>query len=91
MIGFRFGAPPWLMADLPCPPLEKRCPSCHDADMTSPAPGRASRAGGFLLAVSILAGAVIGAMLGQPSIGFLLGTGVGLLLVTWVWLSDRKR
>jgi len=58
--------------------------------MNQPVPSRASKAGGFLLAISIIAGVVGGAMLGQPSIGFLVGTGVGLLLLLAVWLLDRR-
>lgn len=46
------------------------------------------RAGGALLAGSILAGAVGGVLAGQPSIGFLVGAGLGLLLLGLVWLAD---
>ena len=49
------------------------------------------RAGGFLLAMSILLGPVIGSMFGEPSLGFLSGLGIGLLLLLIVWLSDRRR
>jgi hypothetical protein len=49
------------------------------------------RAGGFLLALSILLGVVVGSLLNQPSIGFIAGTGIGLLLLLAVWLSDRSR
>jgi hypothetical protein len=49
------------------------------------------RAGGALLALSIVAGAVTGVFLGQPSIGFLAGTGIGLVLLGLVWLADRRR
>jgi len=48
-------------------------------------------AGGFLLAISIMAGVFGGGMLGQPSIGFMVGVGVGVLLLVLVWLMDRKR
>ena len=48
------------------------------------------RAGGFLLALSILLGPVIGSMFGQPSLGFLAGLGIGSLLLLIVWLSDRR-
>lgn len=55
-------------------------------------PSRKSmRAGGALLAFAILAGVVGGALLRQPSIGFLVGLGVGLLLLGAVWLADRRR
>jgi hypothetical protein len=52
---------------------------------------KAPRAGGVLLALSLLAGALIGIFAGQPSIGFLAGAGTGLLLLTLVWLLDRRR
>lgn len=47
--------------------------------------------GGVLLAAGIVVGAFIGAMLGQPTIGFLAGTAIGLLLLIIVWLIDRRR
>ena len=49
------------------------------------------RAGGFLLALSILIGPIVGAMMGEPSIGFLAGVVIGLLLALAVWLSDGSR
>ena len=48
------------------------------------------RAGGALLAVSILVGALAGAYMRQPSIGFIAGLGVGLFLLIAVWLFDRN-
>jgi hypothetical protein len=48
-------------------------------------------AGGCLLSICLLAGALIGVLLGQPSIGFLVGAGAGLLLVILFWAWDRKR
>jgi uncharacterized membrane protein (UPF0136 family) len=48
-------------------------------------------AGGFLLAVSLLAGTIIGAGQGEASIGFVAGLGVGLVLLLAVWLIDRAR
>jgi len=55
------------------------------------AKSNAPMAGGFLLCLSLLAGAVAGSVLGQPSIGFLIGAGVGLALVILIWLLDRRR
>jgi hypothetical protein len=52
---------------------------------------RFSRAGGCLLALSLIAGVAGGAYAGQPSIGFLAGLGAGLLLLLAVWLADRRR
>ncbi|MDB5698124.1 MAG: hypothetical protein JWN69_928 [Alphaproteobacteria bacterium] len=48
------------------------------------------RAGGFLLALAIVVGALLGVFLGQPSIGFLAGTAVGLTLLGLIWLVDRR-
>jgi hypothetical protein len=54
-------------------------------------PGRnPARSGGCLLAFSVLAGAAIGTILHQPSIGFLAGSGLGLVLVIAVLLLDRR-
>jgi hypothetical protein len=48
-----------------------------------------SRSGGCLLAFSVVAGAFIGTIFGQPSIGFLAGAALGLVLVLVVLLLDR--
>lgn len=47
-------------------------------------------AGGSLLALSMVAGVVVGTLYGQPSIGFLAGLGVGILLFILIWLMDRR-
>ena len=70
--------------------LAPRQLSCHGRAMTNTRP-RFPRSGGFLLAIAILAGPIVGGLLGQPSIGFLAGLGIGLLLVALVWLADRRR
>ena len=53
--------------------------------------GRYTQAGGFILAVSIIAGTVVGVVVGQPSIGFLAGAGAGTLLALLFWLAERRR
>lgn len=50
----------------------------------------APRAGGSILAAAIIAGAVGGVIVGQPSIGFLVGAAVGLLALGLIWLVDRR-
>ena len=47
-------------------------------------------AGGFLLCIALLAGALTGVFLGQPSIGVLVGAGIGLALLILIWLWDRR-
>jgi hypothetical protein len=44
-----------------------------------------------MLAIAIIAGAVAGVIVGQPSIGILAGTGAGLLLALLFWLKERRR
>jgi ABC-type uncharacterized transport system permease subunit len=48
-------------------------------------------AGGSLLALSMVIGAVTGTIYGQPSLGFLAGVAVGALFLLLVWLLDRRR
>ncbi len=50
---------------------------------------RPPRAAGSLLAACIIAGAVAGILAGEPSIGFLAGTGVGTAIALFVWWRDR--
>ena len=52
---------------------------------------RYTQAAGSMLAISIIAGTVAGIMVGQPSIGFLVGLGAGILLATLFWLNERRR
>ena len=51
---------------------------------------RSAQASGFILAISILAGAVGGSIVGQPSIGFLAGLAAGVLLALLFWLNERR-
>lgn len=59
--------------------------------MTTPSPRPASMAGGVLIAIGAIVGAFIGATRGQPSIGFLIGLGIGIVLAAGIWLLDRAR
>ena len=56
-----------------------------------PVPPPPTRAGGVLLAAGILGGVVIGSALGQPSLGFLTGLGIGLIALVTIWYGDRRR
>ena len=49
------------------------------------------QAGGFIIAVAILAGTIIGGLNGQPSIGLLAGLGLGVVAALAVWLRDRAK
>jgi hypothetical protein len=50
-----------------------------------------ARAGGSILAGAIIAGVIAGSILGQPSIGFLVGAAAGILMAVLLWLRDRRR
>ena len=52
---------------------------------------RYTQAAGSMLAISIVAGAVAGVIVGQPSVGFLVGTAAGALLAILFWLNERRR
>ncbi|HEX8125683.1 MAG TPA: hypothetical protein VF548_08890 [Allosphingosinicella sp.] len=52
---------------------------------------RSGQAAGFILAMSILAGALGGAIVGQPSIGFLAGLAAGVAIALLFWLNERRR
>jgi hypothetical protein len=52
---------------------------------------RSTQAAGFILAISIMVGAVGGVIVGQPSIGFLAGLGAGVLISLLFWLNERRR
>jgi hypothetical protein len=55
------------------------------------AKSNAPLAGGFVLCLCLLTGALTGVFLGQPSIGFLIGAGTGVTLAAFIWLLDRRR
>ncbi len=50
-----------------------------------------TQAGGFWLAGAIIAGVIGGILLGQPSIGFLIGAASGVLIALLLWLRDRRQ
>ena len=52
---------------------------------------RSTQAAGFILAISILGGAVAGSIAGQPSIGFLAGLAAGVAVAILYWLIERRR
>ncbi|SEJ32455.1 hypothetical protein SAMN05428950_1011845 [Sphingomonas sp. OV641] len=50
---------------------------------------RSNSAGGFLLAVSLMVGTIMGLLLGQPSVGFLAGLAIGSIAAVSLWLKGR--
>lgn len=51
---------------------------------------RTKRAGGVLIALAVVGGAVAGLFMRQTSIGMVGGLAVGLLLAGLIWLLDRR-
>lgn len=54
-------------------------------------PRRFTQAAGSMMAISIVAGAVAGVIVGEPSIGVLAGTAAGAGLALLFWLIERRR
>ncbi|MES2987691.1 MAG: hypothetical protein V4808_07280 [Pseudomonadota bacterium] len=52
---------------------------------------RTPMAGGFLLAIALLVGVIVGAVKGEPSLGFVVGLGIGIAGLVIVWLLDRRK
>ena len=52
---------------------------------------RTPAAGGFLIAAGAMVGPVVGLFLGQPTIGFLAGVGLGTAAALLIWWRDRSR
>ena len=51
---------------------------------------RDRRAGGAILALSILVGTIVGIAMRQSSIGILAGVAIGMLSLVAIWLVDRR-
>ena len=52
---------------------------------------RATRAGGCFLTICILGGFAVGLAIRNPMKGVLIGTALGAMLATLLWLLDRRR
>jgi len=51
-----------------------------------PPPPRSPLAGGAPLALLTLLGPIVGGLMGQPTIGLLVGFGLGVLIAIAIWL-----
>lgn len=67
--------------------MELRFGLWHEAAMAR----RNHLAGGFFLILAIFGGFVWGAMSGLPVHGAIIGTLLGIVLATIIWLIDRRR
>jgi len=59
--------------------------------MSRPSHSKTPAAGGFLLAVALTVGAVIGMTRGNALLWLLIGALVGGAAATAVWLADRRK
>lgn len=50
----------------------------------------AGSGGGIFIAILLLVGAVVGVVVGQPSLGILGGLATGLIVVALQWLIGRR-
>ena len=59
--------------------------------MTRPSQSKSPAAGGFLIAVALTIGAVVGMTRGNALLWLLVGAVVGITAATAIWLVDRRR
>lgn len=52
---------------------------------TPPSNSGSPMGGGAPLALLVLAGVIIGGLMGQPSIGLLVGLGLGIIVALLIW------
>ncbi|MEO5640380.1 MAG: hypothetical protein ABIQ98_01275 [Sphingomicrobium sp.] len=52
---------------------------------------RSSQAGGLFLMLAIVIGTMWGMASGQPMLGVLTGTGIGIVIAVGIWMVDRRR
>lgn len=69
--------------------LVRRDAGCNSNAMSDDQQQQPQLAGGVFLALGTVGGVLIGAAMGQPSIGFLAGLAAGLAAATLVWLLRR--
>lgn len=46
---------------------------------------------GAIIAFLIIGGAIVGGLMGQPSIGLLTGVGLGVLIAVLLWWRERDK
>ena len=59
--------------------------------MTRPSQSKSPAAGGFLIAIGLTVGAVLGMTRGNALLWMLAGALTGIAAATAVWLIDRRR
>lgn len=60
-----------------------------DSNRSSSVSTPSRNAGGVFIALGGILGAVLGGFLGQPSIGLLVGLGLGVAIAFAIWLIER--
>jgi hypothetical protein len=64
--------------------------SCGDGIGAAMSQKPAPRAAGAVIAFTVIAGALVGTLKGQPSLGTVIGFATGVAIALGMWLLDRR-
>ena len=84
-----FAEPPILPHASRTGTLASRGGTWQGRDMASKPPRKTPLAGGFVIALGAIGGAVYGLIHHQPTIGLLVGVGIAVVISVLLWLFSR--
>jgi hypothetical protein len=67
------------------------CAARHGKDRAMTNDRKNPTGAGAIIAFLIIGGAIVGGLMGQPSIGLLTGVGLGVLIAVLLWWRERDK